>query len=207
MICRMVEQKMQKRYLLVRHGQSQFNAGETFDYDSDITERGYYQIQEASFHVKEVLKTITYNNAYSEAIISKGFVSPYQRTLKTALPISVRLGIEFKVDFRIGESPNDSCNQVVKPIPNRKSDFSMYKWPDFESKDVSKRTDIEYLDSLKEFVAELPPTAIIVSHLSPIKDLISLLCGMSRFELNLKEVPPASLTLIVNGELVFLGKK
>lgn len=181
-----------KSLLLMRHGQSQFNMGETMDYDSDLTERGSYQIQDAAFFVKEVLK---------EPKEYAGFVSPYQRTLKTALPLATRWGVSFKVDSRIGEAAGDSVGQKITPVPDRLLTYPLFNWNGF--KDRSARTQAEYEKDLKAFASALPDKAIIVTHRSPIEDLVTLLCGKR----SAYEVSPASLTLIENGELIFMGQR
>ena len=88
--------------VLIRHGQSKFNLGETYDMDSDITERGSYQVLEAPLALQELLDTVLMG-----ITIDTCFCSPYVRALKTAFPIHSRFKMKTFIEPRIGEVPEE----------------------------------------------------------------------------------------------------
>jgi broad specificity phosphatase PhoE len=193
------------RRILLRHGQSQNNAGETDDFDSNLTERGYYQVQEAALHVKEVMGWEWSSTPIEHNWV--GFVSPYLRTLRTAYPIAKRYDVKMIVDTRIGEVPDELQKSLKRsPIPSRKVSFPAYDWSRFPGDfwDMTKREMKEYRADLESFVKELPEFAIIISHMTTVKDLTEILTGM---DLRHKEVPNCSVTLVEDDELVFIGRR
>lgn len=194
-----------KRYILVRHGQSMYNAGLTDNFDSDTTERGDYQIQEAALHVRDVMD-ISWECMLHDFV---GFVSPYQRCLKTAFPIHDRWGVKMTVEPRIGETPADQKKLRIVPIESRFHDFPTYEWGGFPRKglDVTDRTIEDYWKDLYSFCNGLPEEAIIVSHLTTIKDLTSILSDKSTADLKEFTVSNCSVTLVEEGKLVYIGKR
>jgi broad specificity phosphatase PhoE len=193
------------KYILVRHAQSMFNAGLTDEFDSDLTERGKIQCQEAAMHVKEVMNLTWPDHDHDFA----GFVSPYQRTLKTAIGMANRWNIKFTVDHRIGETPTEAFRKFFSVVPNRSADFPDYDWNKFpeEGVDISKRMMEHYWADLAEFVADLPEKAVIVSHMTAIQDLAALLTKKDRHAFHGKDVSNVSMTVIEDGHLLLLGKR
>ncbi len=187
--------------ILIRHGQSQFNLGETFNMDSDITERGSYQVQEVALALKELLDTMLVGTTFDVC-----FVSPYVRALKTALPIYSRLKIKTIIEPRIGEVPEERKKEQKTIIPFRQSDFPAYEWGEYpkDGLDVSTRSISDYYAELKIFIKQLPKNAVIISHCTTIKDLAGLMTSQSLRNI---DIPNCSMTLIEDNELIFMGKR
>ena len=197
------------RWILVRHGQSQFNAGNTDDFDSDITERGTYQILDAAFAVKELLESWGLDEDEIPTAYTL-FVSPLQRALKTALPAHSRLGLKPIVDHRIAESADDLRSQKVNILPNRSIPFPTFDWSRYpaEGMDIGAITNEAYLEGLKAFSEEVKGSGItgtiVVSHMGTIKNLASILTGTDLMKI---QVPNCSCTLIENDKLIFMGQR
>ncbi len=189
------------RCILVRHGQSLFNAGETMEFDSDVTERGKYQIQEAALHVKE------YMGMKDRFHTFKGFVSPYMRALRTAVPINERWGVPFLVDLRVGEWPEPVKTQKYTRLPYRYKEFVNFNWDDYpiNGLDAEHRNDEIYWNDLKQFVKKMPEDSIVVSHMTTIQDLVGLITDTK--DPRKKPVPNCSVTFIEDGELLFMGSR
>lgn len=187
--------------ILLRHGQSKANVGETEYFDSDITERGKYQIEEAALHVKDIMG-LTWPDLSHEFV---GFVSPYLRALRTAFVLHRRWDIPFIVDYRIGETP---VGQVLEDshLASRYKEYPSYQWERFPENGVEQKdcTLDGYYNHLKEFAKELPEDSIIVSHMTTIKVLTEILIGS---HLTDRDISNASITLIEDGRLMFMGKR
>ncbi len=189
------------RCILVRHGQSLFNAGETMEYDSDVTERGHHQIQEEALHAKE------YMGMKDRFHTFKGFVSPYLRTLRTAVPIHDRWGVPFLVDLRVGEFPETVKTLRYQRLPYRYKEFLNFNWDDYPINGFEPefRNDEIYWNDLKQFVKEIPEDSIVVSHMTTIQDLAGLLTGVEGTRK--MPVPNCSVTYVEDGELMFIGQR
>jgi len=193
------------RVILLRHGQSLFNAGYSSEFDSDLSERGYYQIQDGALHVKELMN-LDWIGEIDQ--IYTMFVSPFLRTLKTALPIHRLFNVKTFVDTRIGETPEDVNFFKGKVLPSRYIDFPTYNWKlsDFPI-EMDKITMEQYHANLEDFAKRLPDYSIVVSHMTTIKDLTALLVGAKKTDFATKEVGNCSVTMVEDGELVFMGKR
>jgi len=134
-----------------------------------------------------------------------GFVSPYIRCLKTALPINKLLGVGMTVDARIAEVPDDLQAWKCGNLPNRQANFPTYDWKQFpDGMNVTERTMEEYRDDLKLFAKVLPDFAVVVSHMTTIRNLAEVITGLN---LKGKDITNCSLTLIEDDELVFVGRR
>lgn len=193
------------KYYLIRHGQSQFNAGNTDEYDSNLSEKGFVQIVEAALTLKELFGK-DLEQVLVEATAFQGFTSPLKRCLDTAMPLHKRWGINFIVDTLLSETPQETKVQRYKLIPNRSKDYPEYTWPEFESFDPD-RTQEEYLKGLGAFAKKLPEKAVIVSHMTTIHDLVAIIVGAPFKFYRSKEVGNASITCIENGRVTFMGRR
>lgn len=94
--------------LLVRHGQSEFNAAFTFTRvdpgipDPELTEIGRTQAAAAA-------------EALLGHDVTRLVVSPYTRTLQTARIIAERLGVPFSIDPRVRERAAFHCDIGTPP--------------------------------------------------------------------------------------------
>ncbi len=189
--------------ILIRHAQSQFNAGNSDNWDSDITERGKYQLQEAALHVKEWIPED--DDSRKEYTL---FVSPFLRTLRTALPINRRFDIKTIVDCRIGEEPTDMLGLQGEKIVSREEEFPTFDWSRFpkDGFDANFRSTEQYHSDLESFIKEMPENCIVVTHMTPVRDLTSGLFD-NKIDGKKMQIPNCSLTLVEDGCLLFVGRK
>ena len=83
---------MTTELLMVRHGESEANAGTSKDPDSPLTERGLAQARELAARL-----------AAEDLAGFSGFTSPYRRAVQTAEALALSLGITFEVDESLRE--------------------------------------------------------------------------------------------------------
>lgn len=187
--------------ILIRHAQSLLNTDETQEHDADLSKKGNSQLYGLNNYLFEIL-----GSQWKESDF-KGYVSPFLRTLKTANSIN---NINFKVDFRIAEKPDNSYKKLlISNIPKKEKDFPKFDWSLFpEELDCINRTLEGYHKLLEQFIHDLAPNSIIVSHLSPILDLANklLICDKDKEYINHKLITNCSITVIQNGKLIKLSK-
>lgn len=189
--------KANKVLVLVRHVQSLLNAGETDFHDCDVSKKGQSQIDGLAMSLKLHLGHNWLNKPF------RGFVSPFLRTLRTAVPIQ-KLGIPFVVDHRIAEAPDEAYKKLkLSEVVSRHEDFAQYDWKLFPVNGVSQEERVmqSYYAGLEHFLKTLPEYAIVVTHMSPVQDLVARISGKTN-----GMIGNASITLIEDGKLVFCGR-
>ena len=102
--------------LIVRHGQSEYNAKMTDNMDSRVTYRGYSQADQVGRWLRDNFELRGY----------KGLTSPYQRCLQTSLLIHRYTGLDFEVIDDIREW--DHRQVKVVGIPDRQQEYPMFTW-------------------------------------------------------------------------------
>jgi broad specificity phosphatase PhoE len=197
------------RRILIRHAQSDYNLGASEALDSDITERGYYQVEEMTLHLKELLE----GEFESEPVFS-GFVSPYLRCLKTAQVLKRRFDsfgrkIDFVVDDRIGETPTDHKVLNFEIMANKHDKFPEYDWQRYPAEGISMfdRSMDDYWTGLQSFCRDLSENALIISHLVTIKDIVGILTGKERFNTREMSISNCSITWVEDNRLIYMGKR
>ena len=101
--------------ILVRHGQSQANTGESKDFDSALTPMGHEQSKVAANVISQIARQP------NEWI---GYVSPFLRTLETVIPIHQGLEIPFFANWCIREIEHSLPPSDQPPVPKRRSGFN-----------------------------------------------------------------------------------
>jgi broad specificity phosphatase PhoE len=193
--------------LIIRHGQSEYNAALTDEMDSKMTTRGFEQVSATGEWLE--------NNFDLEGY--QGIVSPYLRALQTAEAIRKATGLMFVVDDRVRE--HDMRAERVTEIPNRKEDFSGFHWYGRWPRTYIHEDIEEFFDRMKNFQSCLEDDEkyLIVTHGSPSRTLHTLLSGKNLDEvreryLNQEEIDSStslknsSLTYVADGKDVWFSK-
>jgi broad specificity phosphatase PhoE len=152
---------------LVRHGESQSNAGLTQELDSHLTDRGQQQARATAVRLKDVG-------------LKHAYVSPFVRTLETASPICELAGIRASLNPQIceffsshhegfltfrGLSPIEARQRF--PYIDTESAFPCETewWPrKYEDHDALYARAIRVRDSLFAQHTDLNTTILFVSH-------------------------------------------
>lgn len=175
---------------LVRHGQSGYNAGETIDFDSSLTPKGWEQVRETCQYLKGRL-----DNSFMV------FTSPYLRCLQTAFEIkNIFKDIKVIVSRHLGECPDELRKNKI--VPYRGGIFE-FTWYERNGYDYSKYNTVRYLQDIFVFAKGMPVKSVIVSHLTTLENLINLLTPEA--QVDNYQIPNASISLIENGKPVYLG--
>lgn len=172
--------------LIIRHGQSMFNAGLIDNYDSSLTNLGNQQIQDLC---TKLLNINLENYSF--------YVSPFLRCLETAKIINYSLPFaKFIVNSDISEYSLDWLVDFVN-VPNRKKDFPEFIWTNQpESYTFLKETNDDYIKRINSI--NLLPNSLLVSHGMTSYMLYNRLSGV-----NLTKVPQWS-HQVRNGELLVI---
>jgi broad specificity phosphatase PhoE len=202
--------------ILVRHGQSEFNAGISQVFNSELTIKGIEQANRVCLSLKEEIKD-------PDSFI--GYVSPYTRCLQTAMAINHQLGIKFKVRYNIGESPEEVHKRNAW-VGKADYQFSMFDWDDWapgkndkwSSYNYTNEAEEAYLKRLREFqpILENNENVLVVSHMTPILQMIKDVCfdGNSIPEDSRPDpkwrvpvlIPNCSITVIEDKKPIYIGR-
>ncbi len=207
--------------LLIRHGESEYNAGKSTDLDSKLTGVGMTQICLTAEWLASEFDLLGY----------VGFTSPYQRTLQSASVLSEITGVNFAVDDNIREY---HLNKKIKfpkeglTVPSQCAKFSNLIW----SKEYLSRNNTLYPnETLEAFVGRIDlflytlqqnkyEKVMIMTHGSPIRVLSELSTGNNvealeaRYLKNsdalsvndLPKINNSSMTWIKDGEIKWFSK-
>jgi broad specificity phosphatase PhoE len=183
-----------KEIIVVRHGQSYANIGETNHPDSEITQTGREQVQSTADWLAE-----------HDLSDFQGITSPLHRALQTADIIHQKTKVPFMVDFGPREVMmihNDF------DIPLRSADFPHFHWP-WKSEKATLKTEDErtYLERIASFVEGLPNGKyLIVSHGTPTRTIVELASGEGlRVDLH-DYVRNASINWVRDGKMLHYNK-
>lgn len=182
------------KFYLVRHGESQFNAGITDAFDSGITDKGHTQAIRAAMTLREEVT--------GDYI---GYTSPYLRCLQTAMHIAQCAGIKFIVTPLLGETPEEIHRNVPTVVHNNAKWFDHnFDWSSFPpTYNYGVETDEQYQQRMYQFIKILDKNCVVVSHRAPITFLLRHLCyGGKNKELNITN---GSISLVENDLPVYMG--
>lgn len=196
-----VEDVMGKIFF-VRHGQSEFNAGLTAAFNSEITPKGMDQATRAAMMLRDEIRN-------PEEFT--GLVSPYIRCLQTALVIHKYTGIKFKVDHRVGETPEEVHRTQSAAIYTNSNHFPDFDWSRYATAqflttvDYTGETEEVYRRRLDDFLKVLKDDAhyVIVSHMTPTVHMIREICFEGKRE-NIT-IGNCSISLIEDRKPVYIG--
>lgn len=175
--------------ILVRHAQSEYNAGLTKFLDSDISEQGMIQAKAVSQYILERFPNIKEFT---------GFVSPYRRCLQTARVISQHTGLSFHVT----PGPREIMTKYdTFMLENHKEHFPEFTWGHDERLVFLNETDEQFIDRIKSFHDSVNhiDKKIIVSHGTPINTFYELSCQIPPTADTVKYVRNCSVSYIRDG--------
>jgi broad specificity phosphatase PhoE len=190
---------LNKNIIIVRHGESEYNAEVTQDLDSCLTNKGCSQAEAAAFFLRnEILNISEY----------KGYVSPLLRCLQTAEYFRNILGINFQITSKVSEFTTFYPETGIS-VPNRSNYYPHFDWSESEFFHFPKEGDDVFLSRLKDIFAVLPDNVLLITHGTVVMTLCEMALGM-----NVTEIPQwdnsianASICFIKDGTVVWFGKK
>lgn len=161
--------------IIIRHAETFYNRNESTDLDSNLTPRGIKQAEGVAAYLAESKDGQGFT----------GFVSPFLRTLETALAIHKATGIPFKVYPSICEyGANWSRVPYRISVPSRQESYPMFDWSLFsESKLFTSETFEQFLDRIKAVAAvKRPEKSLFVSHGAVVYTLTDLFTDGKHFQ-------------------------
>lgn len=157
--------------IVIRHGQSEYNAKLTDNLNSNLTEKGIEQAIATGKYLKQNIPNI--HEFY-------GITSPYLRCLQTSDYINREIGNSFTVESAVREAmmEYEECRVEKKHFPH----FSWKNWT--ESHEIYRtETESELVSRIWNLLKSLShPKLILVSHASPVAVIHDLACGLSHEE-------------------------
>lgn len=189
------------KWYFLRHGQSEFNAGITTGFNSEMTPKGMEQAKRAALILKDALGEDV--KAYD------GWVSPYIRCLQTAVTVQALTGLGFMVAKELGESPEPIHRRRHPYIFRADGLFPTIDWGDLPRypRQINYDEDAaEYNNRIRSFVELLKHRgrdAVIVSHMTPIIDMLRLICFEGRDEP--LTIMNCSVSLVEDGKPIYIG--
>ena len=131
-----------------------------------------------------------------------GYTSPMLRCLETAANISRLTGIKFAVDPSFVEAFPTPIE-----VPNRRELFPDFRWDSLDSYCLGEETPIQFARRLEQVIKTMPQKAIIISHCTFIANMAELISGNYSLQDTYPSIPAASVTLIDNYKIVYVGKQ
>ncbi len=160
-----------KQILLIRHGQTDWNADGRWQGHEDIplNTNGLEQAQALAFHLKDHPITAIYS-------------SDLQRAQQTAAPLAQTLGLTVKTDPRLrelnlgtyqGMTTSEISSQYPAEAAKMREDYLGFPFPQGESR---RMMQMRALEAFREIVAnEAAPEVAIVAHGGTIRVLLMAL--------------------------------
>lgn len=184
-----------KELILIRHGESKYNAMLTDNLDSELTAKGIAQAKATGKFLKD-------HFGHIQNFI--GITSPYLRCLQTSRIIKEETGLDFFVDQRPREIMVH-YDEVL--IPDRQEHFPEFVWSNFTTIGFYKETADQFLARMKQYVSDFShEKALVVSHGTPVGSLFELTLGRDHKPDTEFYVDNASVSYIRNGEGIWFGK-
>lgn len=178
----------------MRHGEAENNvlhvlAGREAGYH--LTERGKTQVTETA----ERLKTVPIDVMYT---------SPVVRTIETAQIVAEKIGIDYKIDERLTETEMGSVvgistSDVLKKFGNLFLKFYQDDYLALEKMGIERFSTIgARMRNMLDYVAEKHPdkNVLLVTHLDPIKSVISQIMNLKPEVVFKMAIKNASLTIL-----------
>ena len=181
-------------FIFIRHGQADNNVNRILvgrHIESHLTIDGKNQVKDTAKYLKKM-------------DIDKVFASPVTRTVETADIISKELGQDYQIDERLyeielGKLVGMNYEDIINKHGNlflkfyRENDETLYNYGVESFAEVKKR-----IQNLLDEMVELYPdeNLLFVTHLDPIKAVISLLLDLKPEALFKLHIRNAALTII-----------
>lgn len=182
--------------ILIRHGESKYNAMLTDNLDSELTEKGIAQARATGKFLKD-------HFGHIQNFI--GITSPYLRCLQTSRIIKEETGLDFFVDQRPREIMIH-YDEVFIPVSLRQEHFPEFVWSNIPGA-FYKETGEQFLARMKQYVSDFThEKALVVSHGTPVGSLFELTLGRDHKPDTEFYVDNATVSYIRNGEGIWFGK-
>jgi broad specificity phosphatase PhoE len=192
--------KSMKETIIIRHAETYYNINETENLDSNLTERG----------VRQAVGLATYLGDSGDADGFSGLVSPFVRTLETALAIHAATGVPFMV-FPLVSEYGATWSKVPYHVfvPARQEQYPMFDWSLYQHGELfTAETFNQFLDRMRKVLeSDLPEKTVIVSHGAVVYTLVDLLTGGGMLEEGYGQVTNASVTKLRGTTLDYLFKQ
>lgn len=183
-------------YVMIRHGESEYNAHLTDNLDSPLTKFGEQQIRKTAHFLAENLSNLT---------SFVGITSPYLRCLQSARIIREVTGVEFEVDAGVREVmiQYDECS-----VPCRKDEFLEFQWPSDCGWTFFREQPEQFIQRIQEHARRVRTKnkALIVSHGTPVNTFFECLSGTKPTADVVDYVKNASISYIRGGQRIWFGK-
>ena len=181
-------------FIFIRHGQADNNVNRILvgrHIESHLTHEGKGQVKDTANHLKKMN-------------IHKVYASPVTRAIETADIVCQELGLEYQIDERLyeielGKLVGMNYEDIINKHGNlflkfyRENDEILYNYGVESFAEVKKRIQ----NLLDEMVEKYPDENLLfVTHLDPIKAVISLLLDLKPEALFKLHIRNAALTII-----------
>jgi len=188
------ENKM-KELILIRHGESQYNAYLTDHLDSELTPKGVEQARITGKFLKEQFGHISNFT---------GITSPYMRCLQTSSIIREETGL----DFTVNPGPREIMMKYQSAeVKNRQELFPEFVWNHDNDLFFSQESDMQFIARMKAFHDSLDQERlVIVSHGTPVNTIYEFALGLNAGADTVNFVKNCSLSYVRNGEGIWFGK-
>ena len=184
-----------KELLLIRHGQSQYNAQLTKYLDSELTEEGMEQARITGKFLKDEFGHI------NEFV---GITSPYMRCLQTARIIREETGLHFTVNPGPREIMVKYSEAEVK---NKREHFSEFVWNHMDDLFFVQESEQEFIDRMKSFHDSLEhEKVVIVSHGTPCNTIYEFATGIPATADTTNFVKNCSISYAREGQSIWFGR-
>jgi broad specificity phosphatase PhoE len=181
--------------ILIRHGESQYNALLTDHLDSELTPKGVSQAKATAKFLKEQFGHI--HNFV-------GITSPYRRCLQTSRIIKEETGLEFKVS----PGPREIMLKYdIAEVKNHREHFPEFIWGHEHDLIFKMETVDQYIRRMIEFHSTLNHDKhLIVSHGTPVNTIFQLTVGTDPDADTVNFVKNCAISYARNNESVWFGK-
>lgn len=184
-----------KELLLVRHGESQYNAYLTDHLDSELTQKGIDQAHATGKFLKDHFGHIQH---------FVGLTSPYHRCLQTSRILNEYLNIEFTVT----PGPREIMTKYdICTVNHRKHLFPDFVWQHDDHLVFERENDEEFINRMRAFHGTIShEKVLIVTHGTPVNTLYECELGLIPSADTVNFVKNCALSYARNGEGVWFGK-
>ena len=181
--------------ILVRHGESQYNAFLTDHLDSELTPAGIEQARVTGKFLREQFGNIQ---------TFFGITSPYRRCLQTSRIIREETGLEFTVS----PGPREIMLKYESAeVKNHQEHFPEFIWQHSNDLLFKMETVDQYISRMVQFHKSLShEKALIVSHGTPVNTIFELTTGLEAKADTVNFVRNCAISYARNGEGIWFGK-
>ena len=181
--------------ILVRHGESKYNAHLTDYLDSELTPKGIEQARKTGQYLREEFPHI-------QDFV--GITSPYIRCLQTSRILKEETGLNFIVH----EGPREiMVSYQVAEVKNHRYLFPEFDWSHEHDLTFHNENAIQFVARMKAFHDTLKhERAIIISHGTPINTLYEFSVGLPGGADTTNYVKNCAISYVRKGEGIWFGK-